>query len=239
MELLDVRYYLSFTELARNAALEAGLKKLDDVGEFSIFAIDSPGQVVIPRNAPVPVEVRGSKWIDRNVEWFGDLDALDTPLVRASTREWERVSPTKGAPASGGTSVDARIQDDEISFTTDAIGQPHWVKTSYFPNWKVQGASGPYLASPSTMIVIPTQEDVRLYYSRTWTEWTGYLLTLAGLAVLALRPLRRRWSALGSAGPHPEGANLRRRLRRGKKDAVSESGADGGGEEQRIRAPDG
>jgi hypothetical protein len=240
MELLDVRYYLSFTEEARNAAVEAGLEKLDDVGEFSIFAVDSPGQVVIPPNAPVPVNIRGSRWIERNIEWFGDLEALDTPLVRASKEEWDRILPgNAGAPASGGTSVEARIQDDEISFTTDAIGQPHWVKTSYFPNWKVEGARGPYLASPSTMIVIPTQKEVRLYYSWTWTEWTGYLLTLAGLAVLVVRPLRRRWSALGSAGPHPEGTNLGRRLRRGKKDAVSEGGADGGGEEQRLGAPDG
>lgn len=240
MELLDVRYYLSFTEQARNAALEAGLKKIDDVEEFSIFAIDSPGQVVIPPNPPVPLDKSGSEWVERNVEWFGNLDKLGTPLVRASKEEWDRVLPkTAGAPPSGGKSIDARIQDDEISFTTDAIGQPHWVKTSYFPNWKVEGALGPYLASPSTMIVIPTQKDVRLYYSRTWTEWTGYLLTLAGLAVLAVRPLRRRWSALGSAGPHPEGADLRRRLRRGKKHAVSERGADGGGEEQSVGAPDG
>jgi hypothetical protein len=239
MELLDVRYYLSFTEQARNAAVEAGLRKLDDVGEFSIFAIDSPGQVVIPHNAPVPLDKSGSEWIERNIEWFGNLEGLDTPFVRASKQEWDRVSKAGGAPASGGRSIDARIEDDEISFTTDAIGQPHWVKTSYFPNWKVEGAEGPFLASPSTMIVVPTRRQVQLYYSRTWTEWAGYLLTLAGLAVLALRPLRRRWSALGSAGGDPEGVNLRRRLRGGQKHAVAESGADGGGVKERIGAGDG
>ena len=33
---------------------------------------------------------------------------------------------------------------------------PVVVKTSYFPNWEVQGAEGPYRLAPNLMVVVPT-----------------------------------------------------------------------------------
>jgi hypothetical protein len=100
--------------------------------------------------------------------------------------------------AHGGEAIAAHTTDNEISFTTDAIGEPTWIKTSYFPNWKAEGALGPYLASPSMMMVIPTQAHVTLKYQRTWAEWTGSTLTLLTLIALAIPPVRRRAVALWS-----------------------------------------
>ena len=51
------------------------------------------------------------------------------------------------------------MTDDRISFRTDAIGVPHLVKVSYFPNWQATGAEGPYHAGPSFMMVVPTESD--------------------------------------------------------------------------------
>ncbi len=73
------------------------------------------------------------------------------------------------------------IDDHNISFTTTAIGVPHLVKISYFPNWEATGADGPYRAAPSLMIVIPTQAEVSLEFARTWTENLGMVLTLISL----------------------------------------------------------
>ena len=91
------------------------------------------------------------------------------------------------------------MDDDEIAFTTSAVGRPHWIKTSYFPNWRVEGAEGPFLASPSMMMVVPTRRDVRLHYERTWAEWSGLALTLGALAALAWGKPRRGLARLGSA----------------------------------------
>src|SRR5207244_6844080 len=106
-------------------------------------------------------------------------------------------------PANGGGNIRAGDNDNEISFTTNAVGEPHISRTSYFPNWRVDGAKGPYQVSPSEMVVIPTQRHVRLHYERTWAEWIGLVLTLGTLALLALLPFRWRLAGVlrGQAGP--------------------------------------
>ena len=49
MELLDVSWYVTFTDLAKRAALRSPrLELVDEFGRFAIFAVDTPGQVVIP-----------------------------------------------------------------------------------------------------------------------------------------------------------------------------------------------
>ncbi len=51
---------------------------------------------------------------------------------------------------------------DSISFDVTTPGVPVLVKTSYFPNWKVEGAAGPYRVSPNLMVVIPTSTEVSI-----------------------------------------------------------------------------
>ena len=61
---------------------------------------------------------------------------------------------------------------------------PVVVKESYFPNWQVHGADGPYRLAPNLMVVIPREHDVSLTYGLTPVDWLGRILTLAGLAGL-------------------------------------------------------
>ena len=217
MQLFDVSYFLSFSERARQAASQtSGLELLTDVGQFSIFAVDSPGQVIIPRYEPLVLPE--GDWTEANLAWFTTIAELEVPLVRDGPAEWERLA-TFRAPLprrrleDGNRSLPARIDNDSISFTTDAVGQPHWVKTSYFPNWQVDGALGPYLASPSMMMVVPTQADVRLSYGRTWAEWVGLAGTLLGLLALGVPTFRRRAAAVVGHGKAaaPIGAASRQR----------------------------
>ncbi len=91
------------------------------------------------------------------------------------------------------------FEDHEVAFTTDAVGVPHLVKVSYFPNWEVTGAEGVYRVAPSLMLVIPTDEEVTLQFGRTWVEVVGAALTLTavvGLVVYAVVRVRRRGSAV-------------------------------------------
>ena len=44
------------------------------------------------------------------------------------------------------------------------------VKMSYFPNWQVAGADGPYRVAPNFMVVVPTDTHVELTYGRTGVE---------------------------------------------------------------------
>lgn len=197
LQLLDVSYFLTVSEQARQAASTTpGLTLLADVDRYSVYAVESSGQVVVPRYDPVVVT--DADWTAANLDWFATPGELDVPMVRNGPDAWDRIAsfqaPLPRRPVDGGgRSVPVEVTDDEIRFTTEDVGKPHWVKTSYFPNWKVDGALGPYLASPSMMMVVPTQSEVRLHYQRTWPEWTGLALTLAALAGLAV-PRSRRWA---------------------------------------------
>ena len=71
-------------------------------------------------------------------------------------------------------------------------GVPVLVKMSYFPNWSVSGAEGPYRVTPNLMVVIPTDTEVSFTYDRTPPDLIGAALTvlgLIGLVVLARRPV--------------------------------------------------
>ena len=60
------------------------------------------------------------------------------------------------------------------------------VKASYFPNWNVEGAEGPYRVAPNFMVVVPTANQVTLTYGTSWVEYLGYALTLLGLVLLVV-----------------------------------------------------
>jgi len=79
---------------------------------------------------------------------------------------------------------DITTDDDRISFRVDQVGVPVLVKASYFPNWKVSGADGPYRVAPNLMVVVPTANDVSLHYGYTWVDLLAYALTLLGVGGL-------------------------------------------------------
>ena len=141
------------------------------------------------------------------LNWYDDLGTLDRWIAADGPPDWPRFDDPlgpydEGRPlaTAGETVRNIEIDDHRISFETTAVGVPHLVKTSYFPNWEATGADGPYRAAPSLMIVVPTDEKVLLEFGNTWTENVGMLLTLTALAFVgwwlyARRSLRRRQSA--------------------------------------------
>jgi hypothetical protein len=201
MEMFAVDYYLAHSARAIAAADRSErLSFIDEIEDFKLYAVDTPGQVVVPEYEPVVLE--GADWIDANLEWFEDADNVDVPLVSDGPSDWNRTSSAEDrlqrVPLEeGGRSIPYRASDDEIAFSTTAVGEPHWIKTSYFPNWRVEGAEGPYLASPSLMMVVPTESDVRLRYERTWAEWLGLALTIMAIGALLAPPSRRFLRRMG------------------------------------------
>ena len=80
-------------------------------------------------------------------------------------------------------------------------GEPHIVKVSWFPNWKVEGAKGPWMLSPGLMVVVPTQSEVRLSYRDTPVDLAGKALTVAGVGALLTPTVLGRWRARRRKGP--------------------------------------
>ncbi len=82
--------------------------------------------------------------------------------------------------------------NDWIDFNVDKIGQPVVVRTSYFPNWKAQGAEGPYRVTPNLMVVIPTSTHVHMHFGTTPVDRAGWSATLIGIAAVAGMALQER-----------------------------------------------
>ena len=80
----------------------------------------------------------------------------------------------------------------DVSFSVDKICVPVLVRVSYFPNWKVEGATGPFRVAPNMIVVIPTSNTVKLHYGSTSRDYLAYLLTFVGIGVLIRRRRRMR-----------------------------------------------
>jgi uncharacterized membrane protein len=222
LQLMNIPYFLAFynegtTERVIPAVdADPRAELLETFGDYRLYHITGcSGYVEVMKNEPVRVKVQDTrKWRDMAVEWYKNSAALDTPLVRdngekalqrfASVTPEQAVNPPEVPIDTQGEVSNAKLENESLSFDTTAIGQPHWVKISYFPNWHVKGAEGPFLASPSMMMVIPTQEHVVLYYGRTTANTVGQTLEiiawvfLLGLTVWrsVLRSRRRSEPAL-------------------------------------------
>ena len=121
-------------------------------------------------------------WLPTASTWFLNSADLDVPLAASGPDDWDRVEakpvPTElrhivkyardqlgetgsidEVPELPRTPLpeievsDIEQGDDTISFKVSKTGVPVLVKASYFPNWEVTGAEGPYRVSPNLMVV--------------------------------------------------------------------------------------
>lgn len=147
-------------------------------------------------------------WECISVGWFNDPTAIDRPLTVDGPAAWQREPDATKARTLARRDLpevrvsDVRRTDHSISFRVSKVGVPVIVRESYYPNWRVRGAEGPFRATPNFMVVVPTSRDVTLTYGRTGVEWLGIVLTILGL--LGLGAIGWRWPALARWGdPHP------------------------------------
>ncbi len=217
LQLYGVDYYVSFTEEAQEKAIgDVRLTEIDRSGPFTIFEVGDSDLVDIATFEPSVYDpARGEReaFGDVALEWYDSIGTLDRWFVEDGPADWLRVPDAESVSAAerldvSGSVSNIEIGDDWLSFDTDAVGIPHLVKISYFPNWVAEGAAGPYRAAPSLMVVVPTQEHVELRFGRSWIEFVGFgatLVALAGLLSIRFVPsLRARLRGEAEAGtPEP------------------------------------
>ena len=87
-------------------------------------------------------------WECTAVPWFDDPTALDRPLTADGPDSWQhatqenaRTTTKKALPPV--TVSNIHSTDDSIEFDVSRTGVPVMVRASYFPNWEVEGATGP------------------------------------------------------------------------------------------------
>jgi hypothetical protein len=146
-----------------------------------------------------PLVLTGDAWKADFFAWFKRPGSGDVPLVRAETAVapdvWERTATLPDRvprrPLPGSVQVTADLTPEEIRIHTSRPGHPLLVKVSYHPRWRVDGASRVWLASPSFMLIVPEQEEVRLVYGATGADRLGAALTTLAVAVVLVAGIRR------------------------------------------------
>ena len=208
LPLYNVDYYVAFTEEATEAA-DARLERIVESPPFTVYAL--PESELVEVADKVPFVYDGDDFFQASLRWYNHIDNLDQWMVSEGPAGWPRVDDehpflleadtSYELPiTTSGTVSDIVLEDHRIAFKTTALGAPHLIKVSHFPNWTARGAAGPFPASPSLMIVIPTQEDVELTFEYTWPELSGFVLTGAGIGFLAtLWLVKRRRRSLEEA----------------------------------------
>ena len=213
LQMSGVRYYAAFSSEAIAVALgSADLRHIATAGPWSIFLVADSDLVSPLRFEPAvadDVSQAGRAWTDPAAIWWNDPAAWAVPIAADGPEHWSRVSllgppDPDGAPPASLTRFSAaprralppvhvsppEVERDRLSFSVDRTGVPVLVKVSYFPNWSVRGADGPYRVTPNWMVVIPTDEHVELTYGATAVEYLAWLATLLGVAALALVAVR-------------------------------------------------
>jgi hypothetical protein len=160
--------------------------------------------------------------------WWTDRAQLDVAFAQTGPREWRRVdgrdlTRVDPKPIDPVAVSDVRRSVSKIAFHVSEVGKPVVVKESYFPNWHVKGAKGPYRLAPNLMVVVPTSNDVTLSYGLTKYDWAGRVFTVLGFVALVLLGLwvgARRFAA--GAEPLADGED-------GPSDGGSTGAGDGNG----------
>ena len=227
LQKMGIRYVMVFTQEAKNqAATRSDLTLLDEVGPWQIYQVAESDLVVPLTTEPVVVRSRpgdrrerqlelGSSWFQNSEEWAA-LPAFDGPdewthidaIVDVTRRSEEpkrvdvlvpgQIIDPEPLPPVTVSNIDLGEQD--LEFEVSQVGVPVLVKVSYFPNWRVEGAEGPYHVAPNFMVVVPTSTNVRLEYGTSGLDRVAYLLTLVGIGLLVLWRVR---GPVEHLAPHP------------------------------------
>ena len=140
-------------------------------GDTSVpIAVHGPDDWARVEAEPVPHDLRRlTRWVLDQTGRTGPMDPVPD-------------LPKKALPAIEVTDIEHT--SSEISFRVSEPGVPVLVKTSYFPNWTVDGGEGPYRVTPNLMVVVPTSNQVTMRYARTPPDLFGIVLTILGLVGL-------------------------------------------------------
>ncbi len=219
LQLLGVRYYMATSDQAVAAARQQpDLTEVASSPPWVVFEVAGSDLVEPLDNEPAVLEGvhdNQQEWVEEPIDvngrfggpaitWFNDPSRWEVYLAQDGPDDWQRIDPSDAPEVRPEKATDvSNVAEGEesLSFDVDRVGGPILVKSSYFPNWQVSGAEGPYRVAPNLMVVVPTETHVELSYGRTNVEYLSYGLTLLG--VLGLVLLARRGAYAFTPPPPP------------------------------------
>jgi hypothetical protein len=215
LQSLGVRYVMVFTEAAkREADLQPELTLIRQSGPWNIYQVSGTDLVEPLEFQPVVVNERGGDQRERKLElgtsWFQNRGEWAAMPADGGPDEWQRIDvitdttriqdgrvdivvpeqPIEQVPLPPVNVSNVVLGEQDLRFTVDQIGVPVLVKVSWFPNWQVSGAEGPWRIAPNMMVVVPTSTEVHLTFERSGLDIVAYLMTLLGIGLCVLWRIR-------------------------------------------------
>lgn len=180
-------------------------KRLDNFANVAI------AQWVRPADFPPVVADTGPSSWTRAVLKQNPLPPSDIKAGTKGTKPPERKRGDGLSLATASKSIapaevsNIKVGQQGLSFRVDEPGKPILLRVSYYPNWQVSGASGPYRVGPNFMVVVPKTRDVSLKFRYTTTETLSFALSLFGVLALVLSALESRKARRQSVSPTAAG----------------------------------
>lgn len=212
-------------EAIAQASQQEGLTEVARSGPWVVYRVANSDVVTPLATQPVVANISSSnpreRWLEIGTSWFQHPETWTTPIADDGPSEWQRIevavdeSMREGEPNSNNRRVDVvkpataltpvplepvvvsnvNIGEESVRFSVDKVGVPVLIRVSYFPNWKVDGAKGPYRVAPNMMVVIPTSTDVNMHYGWNMLDYVAYLLSFAGIAWIVVNRRRSKQTA--------------------------------------------
>jgi len=212
-------------EAIAQASQQEGLTEVARSGPWVVYRVANSDVVTPLAVQPVVANISSSnpreRWLEVGTSWFQRPEVWTTPIADNGPSDWQRVdvvvdeSLREGEPNSNNRRVDVvkpavaltpvpldpvvvsnvNIGEESVKFSVDKIGVPVLVRVSYFPNWKVDGAKGPYRVAPNMMVVIPTSTNVTMHFGWNLRDYVAYLLSFAGIAWIVVTRRRSKLTA--------------------------------------------
>lgn len=209
MRQLGVKYYMAYSDAAKSAArAQDGLKLLKSSAAWEIYQVTNSSIVAplsyLPAVVTPAAKGKAKDWQDFGVEWFNHEENQNVFVAETGPASWPRVvDGTKPIQRPLDPLVVTNVVEgeDTVNFDVSQIGIPVLVRESYFPNWEVEGADGPYRVTPNFMVVIPRAKHVRLHFGTTGVDYVGWLATFAGVIVALWLGIFRRKPVVFAADP--------------------------------------
>ncbi|CAB4927297.1 unannotated protein [freshwater metagenome] len=191
LQMLGVKYYMAITEqMITYGQANASLKQVAQSGPWIVFEVADSSVVEPLDNDPaVLTGVAPKHWLESVTPWYMDPTAWNVWPSSGGPKDWQRIAEGETPTANPTTPVavtNTQIGRDTISFDVTKQGTPILVKVSYFPNWKVSGAEGPWRVGPNLMVVVPTSDHVTLSYGMTMVDWGSWFATILGVVGIVL-----------------------------------------------------
>ena len=184
IELFGAQYFLAFTPEIKQLANQ-DLVKLKDINEFSVYQV--PHAELVSLIPQIELKSKNKHWLDESIDWYKALDFSKFLVFYQNKKELEEInSYLKPVEIVTSTITVTEIKKDSLIFETENLYQPVLVKITYFPGWKVIGGKGPYLISPSFMMVIPLQKEMTLQFGYNLWDKIGMVMSLLGLITVIL-----------------------------------------------------